>query len=158
MAMLLRIISGGQTGADRGALDGAVSCSFPYGGAVPAGRKCEDGPLPQRYLMEELASEHYRDRTEKNVVDADGTLIVSHGALTGGSALTEKIARRLKKPCLHIDFDKVSLDKACEKTTDWVEQHMIRVLNVAGPRSSSDPEIYQLTRNLVVRLISGVQA
>lgn len=157
MAMLSKIISGGQTGADRGALDGAVSCSFPYGGAVPAGRKCEDGPLPQRYLMEELASGHYRDRTEKNVVDADATLIVSHGALTGGSALTQEIARRLKKPCLHIDFDQVSPDEACEEATGWVEQHMIKILNVAGPRSSSDPEIYGLTRLLIANLISGVQ-
>ncbi len=155
--MLRKIISGGQTGADRGALDGAISCSFAYGGAVPAGRKCEDGPLPQNYLMEELASEQYRDRTEKNVADADATLIVSHGALTGGSALTEKIARRLSKPCLHIDFNQASMAEALDKTAHWVEHHRVCVLNVAGPRSSSDPQIYELTRLLVVSLISGVQ-
>lgn len=154
--MLEKIISGGQTGADRGALDAAISCGFAYGGAIPAGRKCEDGPLPQHYRMDELASEHYRERTEKNVRDSDGTLIVSLGALSGGSALTEKIADQFKKPCLHIDLTLLNMDQAVETAGIWLTGQRIGILNVAGPRGSSDPDIYRLTRQLVVHLIGGI--
>ncbi len=152
--MLEKIISGGQTGADQGALDGAISCDFPYGGSIPAGRKTEDGILPQTYVMQELESAHYADRTEQNVRDGDGTLILSHGPLTGGSALTEKIATRLGKPCLHIDFNSCDQGQAAADVAVWMESHGIRTLNVAGPRASSDPLIHGLTKDLVVMVIS----
>ena len=150
---LKKIISGGQTGADRGALDAAISQEFPYGGAVPAGRKSESGPLPLSYMMEELASEHYPDRTEKNVRDADATLILSHGNLSGGSALTEKIADRLVKPCLHVDFNILDMTQAVIRVSSWLDMHRIKVLNVAGPRASSDSRIYELSRTLIISLL-----
>lgn len=153
MTIVQKIISGGQTGADQGALDGAVACGFPYGGAIPAGRKTETGPLPKCYLLEELASEHYPDRTEKNVSDSDGTLILSHGELTGGSALTRAIARKLAKPCLHIDCAKVAPEETLAQVRSWCAEHRIRVLNVAGPRASSDPLIYGKTRQLIAGLL-----
>ncbi len=150
---LKKIISGGQTGADRGALDAAISREFPHGGAVPAGRKSESGPLPLSYIMEELASEDYPDRTEKNVRDAHATLILSHGDLSGGSALTEKIADRLVKPCLHVDFNILDMTQAVTRVSSWLDMHRIKVLNVAGPRASSDSRIYELSRTLIISLL-----
>lgn len=151
--MLKKIISGGQTGADQGALDAAISLGFPYGGAIPSGRKTETGPLPHSYRMEVLESGNYSDRTERNVVEADGTLIMSHGPLTGGSALTEKIAVRLGKPCLHIDFTLYDIRLAAEKTSAWLEREQVSLLNVAGPRASTDGRIYQLSRELIMLLM-----
>ena len=152
---LEKIISGGQTGADQGALDGAIACAFPHGGSLPAGRKTEAGMLPLSYQMTELESDRYGDRTERNVIDGDGTLILSHGPLTGGSALTEKIAQRLRKPCMHIDFSLIPMDDAGARVAAWIEESDIRVLNVAGPRASSDPRIYELTRELIRGLLEG---
>lgn len=151
---LKKIISGGQTGADQGALDGARSCGFPYGGAIPAGRKTEAGTLPEKYCMVELSSHHYPDRTVKNVVDADGTLIVSSGSLSGGSLLTSKVARDRKKQCMHIDFDREEFPSAVKKVIAWVSRNNIEILNVAGPRASSDSGIYDLTRRLITDLLS----
>ena len=151
---LKKIISGGQTGADQGALDGARSYGFPYGGAIPAGRKTEAGSLPEKYCMVELSSHHYPVRTVKNVVDADGTLIVSNGSLSGGSLLTSKVARDRKKQCMHIDFDREEFSSAVKKVIAWVSRNNIEILNVAGPRASSDPKIYDLTRRLISNLLS----
>jgi len=86
--MLQKIISGGQTGADRAALDFAIGFDIPHGGWIPKGRKTEDGVLPDKYKLKEMPTASYPKRTEKNVLDSDGTLILSHGKLTGGSALT----------------------------------------------------------------------
>lgn len=151
--VLAKIISGGQTGADQGALDGAISRKFPYGGAIPAGRKTEAGSLSGEYIMEELASTCYPVRTEKNVRDGDGTLILSHGNLSGGSALTAALAMKFKKPCLHIDFAAISMDQAVEKVETWLTDCHIRILNVAGPRASSDHRIYGLTRQLIASIV-----
>ena len=145
--------SGGQTGADQGALDGAISCGFPYGGSLPAGRKTEDGTLPLSYMMDEITSGSYANRTEKNVVDSDATLIVSHGPLTGGSALTLKIAERLGKPCMHIDLNLRNVAQAAAEVFAWVESWGVGVLNVAGPRASSDAEIYACVNTIIVDLI-----
>lgn len=155
MTVVQKIISGGQTGADQGALDGALACGIAHGGTIPAGRKTETGPLPERYRLEELSSPHYPDRTEKNVKDSDGTLILSHGSLSGGSALTQAVARRLGKPCLHIDCAVVADGEAVRVVQSWCMENRIWVLNVAGPRASSDPLIYQKSRSLVVALLSG---
>lgn len=157
MPVLEKIISGGQTGADQGALDGAIECCFPYGGTLPAGRKTESGPLPMRYHMHELESVRYRDRTEKNVWDGDGTLILSHGALSGGSELTRRISVRLSKPCLHVDFEKVGMSEAVDMVITWLQQHRISILNVAGPRASSDPDMYTCSRNLIVSLLRRIE-
>jgi hypothetical protein len=153
MMHLVKIISGGQTGADQGALDGAIACAFPHGGAIPAGRMTEAGPLPMSYAMEELASHRYMDRTIKNVKDGDGTLILSNQNLTGGSALTYKTARKLAKPHLHIDFRNNDVTQAVNRVNSWLQEHQIQILNVAGPRASSDPEIYGLARELVISLL-----
>jgi hypothetical protein len=92
--MIKKIISGGQTGADQAAIDVAINLGIPYGGWLPRGRKTEKGPLPDKYLLQELPDSSYSKRTEKNVINSDGTLIMSHGKLTGGSELTREIAKK----------------------------------------------------------------
>ena len=98
-------------GADRAALDFAIKHNIPYGGWVPKGRKTEDGTLPEQYHLQKMQTDQYADRTEKNILDSDGTLIVSQGRLTGGSALTEFLAVRHHKPYIHVDM--VSFRQAC---------------------------------------------
>jgi hypothetical protein len=143
--MIVKIVSGGQTGADRAALDVAIELGIPHGGWIPKGRKTEDGRLPDEYRLLETTSIGYSQRTELNVVDSDGTLIISHGNLTGGSALTQELARKHRQPCLHIDLDYVSNSKAAEIIGSWLDAREIETLNVAGPRASKDQKIYEAT-------------
>ncbi|UCC95890.1 MAG: putative molybdenum carrier protein [Candidatus Omnitrophota bacterium] len=151
--MIKKIVSGGQTGADRAALDVAIELGIPHGGWIPMGRKTEDGRLPDEYRLLETTSIDYSQRTELNVVDSDGTLIVSHGSLTGGSALTQELARKHRQPCLHIDLDYVSNSKAAEIIGSWVDAREIKTLNVAGPRSSRDPKIYEAAKEVLRTVI-----
>lgn len=148
--MVRKIISGGQTGADQAALDVAIDFGIPYGGWVPKGRKTENGALDPKYTaMKESLSSRYGDRTLQNVVDADGTLIVSHGKLSGGSRLTAVFARQYGRPCLHVDLKETFRFKAAESIRSWVLSQRISVLNVAGPRASSDPEIYRAVYDIL---------
>jgi len=148
-AMMTKIVSGGQTGADRAALDFAIEHHIPYRGWVPKGRKAEDGPVPETYQLQEMPTGDYSKRTEQNVLDSDGTLIVSHGILTGGSAVTEFLAQQHKKPCLHIDLDQVSIEDASLLVNSWIGDQQIQALNVAGPRAGKDPGIYHATLKLL---------
>lgn len=150
--MISKIVSGGQTGADRAALDFAIQHSIPYSGWVPKGRKAEDGAVPESYRLQEMPTSDYSQRTEKNVLDSNGTLIISHGMLTGGSAMTEFYAERHHKPCLHIDLDRASFEEAAARIRAWIEDFSIQVLNVAGPRAGKDPEIYPSTFKLLEAL------
>ncbi|MFM2093231.1 MAG: hypothetical protein RIS70_355 [Planctomycetota bacterium] len=142
-----KIVSGGQTGVDRAALDVAMLLGIPHGGWCPRGRLAEDGRIPDRYDLRECDSAEYFVRTERNVEDSGGTLILHRGRLTGGTALTARYARRRKRPCLKIDLAiaqrALSGMTALEDFDAWRTQHKIRVLNVAGPRASSCPEIYE---------------
>jgi len=147
--VIRRIISGGQTGADRASLDLAMRLDIPHGGWIPKGRLTEEGPLPARYKLKEMPTASYPERTEKNVLDADGTLIVSHGKLTGGSALTRAVAIRNDRPWLHVDLDGMAAFEAVRTVVDWIERSEIEVLNVAGPRASEDPGIYRATMDLL---------
>ena len=149
---MIKIISGGQTGADRAALDAGIERGIPHGGWLPKGRAAEDGPLGQQYRLQELDSYRYRDRTRKNVVESDGTLIVSYGPLTGGSALTEALAVRYNRPCLHLDMEYFSLDDAVAAVEQWLERNAVRILNVAGPRASSDERIYETVRGIILSI------
>jgi hypothetical protein len=144
-----KIISGGQTGADRAALDFAIDNDISHGGWVPKGRLAEDGVIPNRYDMDETESSDYNVRTEKNIVDSDGTLILSHGALTGGSALTKALSRKHQRPCLHIDLNVSPEFEAAVETMHWISQHGIETINVAGSRASKDPGIYNATINIL---------
>ena len=147
--MLKKFISGGQTGADRAALDFAIKMDLLHGGWIPKGRLAEDGPLPPEYHLKEMRTRIYAKRTEKNVVDSDGTLIVSHGKLTGGSQYTMDMAILHEKPWLHIDLTEQSVLEAAQKAIDWVLSNQIETLNVAGPRESKDPKIYRAVFELL---------
>jgi len=147
--MIKKIISGGQTGADRAALDVAIKLGIPHGGWVPKGRKTESGPLPERYQLQEMGTRGYAERTEQNVLDSDGTLILSHGKLIGGSALTLRLAKKHDRPWLHVDFDRLNTFDAAHLINSWIVRHLIRILNVAGPPASKDPSIYQATAKVL---------
>ncbi|GBE13362.1 putative molybdenum carrier [bacterium BMS3Bbin14] len=148
----MKIISGGQTGADRAALDAARELELPHGGWLPRGRKTENGPLPRSYPLEELDSSEYRPRTEKNILASDGTLIVSFGPLRGGSALTESLARRHDRPCLHINLEETTDNQAVASIMAWLRRNRIATLNVAGPRASGEPRIYQAVLHLLKKI------
>ncbi len=151
--MIKKIISSGQTGADQAALDAAIKLEFPYDGWIPKGRKTEYGTLPDKYNLKEMPIGSYPERTEQNVIDSDGTVIISHGELTGGSKLTDKIAEKHKRPCLHIDLNKTPTFFAASIINAWIGLHKIKILNVAGPRASKDPEIYQDVKYIIEGVI-----
>jgi hypothetical protein len=149
--MLKKIMSGGQTGADRAALDAALRLGIPHGGWVPKGRLAEDGRVPEHYLLEEMPTDSYRERTRKNVLASDGTLIISRGSPTGGTDYTRVQVLRYGKQLLSIDLNNQSnLKDAASLIASWIDLQRIEVLNVAGPRASKDPCIYQDTLNLLV--------
>ena len=150
MSLLNKIISGGQTGADRAGLDAAMEMNIPVGGWCPKGRKAEDGPIDEKYPLQETESGDYRVRTGLNVKESDGTIIFSKGKPTGGTALTVKKAIASKKPYFVID-----LDKACDfdEVVTWLIDNRIEVLNVAGPRGSKHPDIYNKTKEFLKTLL-----
>ncbi|MDA0809980.1 MAG: putative molybdenum carrier protein [Planctomycetota bacterium] len=134
-----RLISGGQTGVDRAALAVALELGIPCGGWCPRGRRAEDGRIPNRFPLKECTSKNYAVRTRMNVEDSDGTLILSRGKLSGGTALTESIARQLGKPWLVIDL---VAEFDAQPVEDWIAENRIRILNVAGPRESQQVGIF----------------
>jgi hypothetical protein len=141
--MVERIISGGQTGADRGGLDAAMALGIPHGGSCPKGRRAEDGEIPGRYRLREMASRDYRARTKQNVLDSDGTVIFTPGRPSGGSAFTVSVARESHKPFLHVDLDTLATNpgEVAQRFRAWLAAHEVRVLNVAGARESKAPGI-----------------
>lgn len=134
---LKQIVTGGQTGVDRSALDVALELGIPCGGWCPKGRRAEDGSIPESYPLKESPTTNYAERTALNVKDSEGTLILSLGSLRGGTALTKTFAERYRRPCLVVDLR----DATTQRVHDWLEANSIRVLNVAGPRESSQPGI-----------------
>ena len=152
--MIKKIISGGQTGVDQAALDVAIKLDIQHGGWIPKGRKTEDGPLPDKYQLQEMTTSSYPKRTEKNVIDSDGTLIISHGKLTGGSVLTRKIATFKGRPWLHIDLNMVNAFDAANIISPWIGMNDIEILNVAGSRASKDSGIYRATTTILEAAIT----
>ena len=151
--MITKIISGGQTGADQAALDFAIEHGIPHGGWIPKGRKTEDGILPDKYHLQEMPTASYPKRTEKNILDSDGTLIFSKGKLTGGSALTRKLAKQHQRPWLHVDLDQVTAREAAQMIAGWVDQNNIQTLNVAGPRASKDSGIHDIVIGILENVL-----
>jgi hypothetical protein len=139
--MIKKIISGGQTGAERAALDAAIEMNISHGGWIPKGRWAEDGPLPEKYQLQEMPTDSYPARTEHNVIDSDGTLIIARGKLTGGSDYTREMALKHKKQLLYVDLNNYEPYDAASLITSWVRMQRIEILNVAGPRASKVPAI-----------------
>lgn len=138
-----KIVSGGQTGVDRAALDVALELGVPCGGWCPKGRLAEDGVIDERYPLRETRSTRYARRTLWNVRDSDATLILAHVPLGGGTAYTERCARDLERPSLVVPPDAQDA-AALERVRSWLVAHDVEVLNVAGPRESGAPGIHDL--------------
>lgn len=147
---LTKIVTGGQTGVDRGALDAAIACNVPHGGWCPKNRLAEDGKIAAHYQLTEMESRDYAARTEQNVIDSDGTLILYYPPLSGGTLLTQAKARARNKPLLRQRLDQ-PIDY--ERIVAWISEHRIRILNVAGPRGSSAPGLQELTCKIVASLL-----
>lgn len=145
-----KIIAGGQTGVDRGALVAAIELGLAHGGYCPRGRLAEDGIIDGRFDLTETESAQYHVRTERNVVESDGTLIIHRGPLRGGTALTREFASRHQRPCLLVDLNQPVHP---EGIRNWLREHRIATLNVAGPRESSQPGIEEDSRQLVRLLL-----
>lgn len=149
---LRKLISGGQTGADRAALVVAHLLEFPSGGACPKGRRAEDGRIPDIYPMEELSSSQYPPRTRKNVQDSGGTVIFTMGPLERGSKLTADICAQTNKPYVHIFVDKNNIPVMADRVAKFVEAHSIEVLNVAGSRESTAPGIGKAVETILLEM------
>jgi len=148
-----RVVSGGQTGVDRAALDVALDLGIPCGGWCPAGRLAEDGAIPERYLLRETESASYPERTERNVRDSDATLILYRARMRGGTALTARLARHHGRPCLALEIAAADPDAIGR----WLAEHGVRVLNVAGPRESESPGIHAEATALLRQVLGGLQ-
>jgi hypothetical protein len=148
--MLKRIVSGGQTGVDRAALDVAIELGIPVGGWCPRGRRAEDGRIPRRYRLRETPSDRYAQRTAWNVRDSDATLILTSGEASRGTAFTHRMTSALQRPVFVVDLAQT---RAVSPVRRWLHRQHVRTLNVAGPRASTSPEIYNLAVRFLERLL-----
>lgn len=155
---MLIIVTGGQTGADRAAMDSATALGLTVSGWVPAGRWAEDGRIPERYTgLKETPSTEPAERTARNVRDSDATVVFSHGVLHGGSALTVRLAIASARPWMHIDLTRTLYLDAVTQLREWLAQNAVRRLNVAGPRHSDDPSIYAATREILLAALDDAR-
>ena len=148
-----KVVSGGQTGVDRGALDAAIYLDLSHGGWCPRGRLAEDGVIPARYQLQETSAPQYAVRTEQNVIDSDATLILHSGPLSGGTKYTRAMAEKHQRPVQLVDL---SDPVPTETVRQWLQAHGVRVLNVAGPRESSLPGASDAARTYLIELLSDL--
>jgi hypothetical protein len=158
----LTIVSGGQTGADRAALDFAIAHGIAHGGWCPRGRLAEDGPIPPRYELKESPSRKYAQRTEWNVRDSDATVLFTLAPqIKGGTALTRDIVARLGKPWLHLVGDDESgsvVNEAARRLSAFLTEHQVRTLNVAGPRASQEPGVANFVDQVLTTVFAAGNA
>ena len=151
---LERIVCGGQTGADRAALDFAIEHNIPHGGWCPKGRLAEDGPLPDCYKLQETSTNDYPQRTEANVRDSDGTVVITIATtLSGGSLETFFLAKKNKKAILHLAQEQPGEGSPGEKLRRFIADNGIKVLNVTGPRASEEPEVYGFVKGVLHKVL-----
>ncbi|KAB2876393.1 MAG: hypothetical protein F9K36_02735 [Burkholderiaceae bacterium] len=148
-----RIVSGGQTGADRAALDWAIRYRIVHGGWCPKGRASVDGPIPARYQLQETESAGYRQRTRLNVRDSDATLVLNAGDLDGGTLQTVRFAHALGKPLLLIQLDEANAEISARAVTAWLIEGRFKGVNIAGPREEKRPGIYALVAAVLEHVI-----
>ena len=139
----MKIISGGQTGVDRAALDVALKHGIDAGGSCPTGRLDEFGRIPDCYPLKELENGGFIERTLQNVKDSDGTVIIYPGKLSGGTEQTVRFCIEQRRPRLLIDASKIPIEEAAKLIADFVREKQIDILNVAGPRESEWPQGYE---------------
>ena len=155
--MLEKLISGGQTGVDRAALDVAMDNNFPCGGFCPKGRIAEDGKINCKYPLQEHISKHYAERTLANVLSSDGTLVFYNQILKGGTALTVQFCKENDKPFCMISAQQYNTKDTSEVILDFINQHKIKSLNVAGPRKSQWQNGYQYTYSCLNKLMECIK-
>ncbi|MGF1450371.1 MAG: putative molybdenum carrier protein [Opitutales bacterium] len=158
---LQRIVSGGQTGVDQGALDAALETGFACGGWAPEGRLDENGIIDSKYPVNVLEGADYAERTRANVRDSDATLILCPGPPEGGTRLTHDYARRKAKPCLLLDANALKPLEAVGPILAFLARHRVSTLNVAGPRASGWPSAHayaQESLRLTLTALASVQA
>jgi hypothetical protein len=149
--MVLKIISGGQTGVDRAALDFAIEHGLEHGGWCPLGRLAEDGTIPGRYQLSEIPNPSYSERTERNVLESDGTLIIARALpLSEGTQFTRDCTCKHGKPCVVV-YESDGVEKASGTVLSFLKEHNIGILNVAGPRESQAPGIGDFVRKVLSR-------
>lgn len=148
-----KVISGGQTGADRGGLDAAILAGVEVGGWCPRGRKAEDGRIPDQYPLKEHESPDYPPRTLANIKDSDGTVIFTFGPAERGSALTIHLSKKLDKPFLHIDLKKTNAHQASVLVWLFLRKNRVATVNIAGNRESKSPGIGRLVENVMKRIL-----
>lgn len=151
----MKIVSGGQTGVDRGALDAAIALGISHGGWCPRGRLAEDGRIPDRYELLQTDSAEHAVRTEQNVIDSHATLILYRGRLSGGTELTLRLAERHRRPHMVVDLD---APPPAEEVRRWLQSGRIEVLNVAGPRQSQSPGIAARAAEFLGRVFGRAEA
>ena len=152
----MKIVCGGQTGVDRAALDAALERGTEAGGWCPEGRRAEDGVIAGKYPLKELPGAGYGQRTEKNVIDSDGTVIIYFGQLFGGTEQTLLFCIREERPYLLIDAEECSIERAIEKIKAFIAKYQIQVLNVAGPRAGDEPRAYEYAKQVMLGVLSQV--
>jgi hypothetical protein len=150
---LTKLVSGGQSGVDRGVLDAALAVRFSCGGWCPPGRAAEDGVIPAHYPLTEMPAGGYLERTIKNVLDSDATLVIYFGELHGGTEQTVVHCMKHRKPYKLIDADEIPAKRAAELTSRFIAQHDVSILNVAGPRLSHAPRAYEYASEAMTHLL-----
>ena len=153
----ITIISGGQTGVDRAALDVALELGISCGGWCPEGRLAEDGVIARHYPLKELAGGDYVQRTMRNVLDSDATLVIYFDQLEGGTELTVEFCNQKAKPVLVIDANTIQFSSAVDEMLDFTRQHQLEILNIAGPRASKQPAAYAYTKALLTDYLQKLQ-
>jgi len=149
----LKIISGGQTGVDRAALDAALESGTSAGGWCPEGRQAEDGPIAEKYPLQELPDGGYKERTLKNVQDSDATVIIYFESISGGTGETLAYCLNEKKPYLLIDGSGISEESASKRIKHFIDENQISLLNVAGPRASKEKRAYEYTKQVITLML-----
>lgn len=153
--MIEKVVSGGQTGVDRAALSVAIAMEIEHGGWCPKGRRAEDGKIPSEFDLSETPSRDYSVRTQWNVRDSDGTLVLYDREISGGTKLTCALAQQLDKPLLALDL---SGNVGVEQAIQWIEEFQIKILNIAGPRESGAPGISEAATIFLTNLFIEIRS
>jgi hypothetical protein len=150
--MLKKIISGGQPGVEIAALDAAIQLDIPHAGWAYKGRKTDDGVLPGHYNVKGIDNPSYFERLEKNIIECDGVVILTHGQFLIGLKGVRELAEKFKKPCLRLELIECPTNQAISTIRKWMNNNEIGVVYFTGPKSTGSPKIYRD----VILIIQGI--